>query len=149
MKTFLTMMLAALLFVGCEEKEPEVAPPIDEEGVVDPAEEMMEEGHEAMHGEGHDEMHGEMHDEMHGEGDDEMHHDGPHHGAETVEVSADGTKFEPPIEKDKLPADVWYCDMGTVHYASTQKGDGKCPLCGMKLVQHEAGATDDHAGHDH
>lgn len=42
----------------------------------------------------------------------------------TVEVSAEGTEFDPPIEPDVLPNGVWYCDMGTVHYASTDRSDG-------------------------
>jgi glucose/arabinose dehydrogenase len=50
-------------------------------------------------------------------------------------VSASGTKFDPPVEKSKLPAGTWICDMGSVHYARSQKGDGKCPECSMNLTQ--------------
>jgi len=52
---------------------------------------------------------------------------------EMVEVAAEGTEFEPPVQIEQLPAGVWFCDMGTVHYARTEKGDGRCPVCGMNL----------------
>lgn len=52
-----------------------------------------------------------------------------------VEVADDGTRFEPPVHPEQLPAGVWFCDMGTVHYARHHKGDGKCPVCGMMLEQ--------------
>jgi hypothetical protein len=55
-----------------------------------------------------------------------------------VEVSAEGTEFEPPVQVAQLPDGVWYCDMGTVHYARAEAGDGTCPKCGMKLVQKAA-----------
>lgn len=67
-----------------------------------------------------------------------------------VEVSAEGTSFDPPVEKDRIPNGVWICDMGTVHYARTEQGDGICPRCNMRLHQHNAPAGDDgHEGHDH
>jgi rubrerythrin len=50
-----------------------------------------------------------------------------------VEVTAEGTKFDPAVEKAAIPEGAWYCDMGTVHYARSEKGDGKCPLCKMDL----------------
>ncbi len=50
-----------------------------------------------------------------------------------VQVSKEGTSFNPPIEKAELPDGAYYCDMGTVHYARMEKGDGKCPACGMDL----------------
>ena len=53
--------------------------------------------------------------------------------AQAPAVTAEGTKFEPPIEKDQVPAGAWFCDMGTVHYASLDKKDGTCPLCKMQL----------------
>lgn len=69
-----------------------------------------------------------------------------------VEVAADGTKFDPPVKKDQIPAGAWFCDMGTVHYAQTDAGE-KCPLCGMKLVvkkgTHKAEPAADGHGHDH
>ena len=42
-------------------------------------------------------------------------------------------EHKPPIEKSAVKDGHWYCDMGTVHYSRADKGDGKCPLCGMKL----------------
>lgn len=54
-----------------------------------------------------------------------------------VEVAADGTKFDPPVAPAQLPAGAWYCDMGTAHYAAMEKGEGKCPICGMALTQKE------------
>lgn len=45
-----------------------------------------------------------------------------------------GTKHDPPITPDKVPAGHWYCDMGgSVHYSQAKEGDGKCALCSMKL----------------
>lgn len=49
--------------------------------------------------------------------------------------AAAGTKHDPPIEKDAVPAGHWYCDMGTVHYSQPKKGDGTCPVCNMKLKE--------------
>lgn len=71
-----------------------------------------------------------------------------------VEVSAEGTEFDPPVSKDRVPDGVWICDMGTVHYARAEQGDGTCPLCNMRLVQHGAANSDGHEGlghegHDH
>jgi hypothetical protein len=69
-----------------------------------------------------------------------------------AEVTKEGSKFDPPIAKDQVPEGAYYCDMGTVHYARMEEGDGKCPLCGMALVHEQPGAEDggDHAGHgDH
>ncbi len=59
--------------------------------------------------------------------------------ADMVEVAKDGTRFDPPVPKEKIPNDAWACVMkGTVHYASMEKGEGKCPTCGMNLAQHAA-----------
>lgn len=76
-----------------------------------------------------------------------------------VEVSAAGDPFEPPIQKSQLPDGVYYCDMGTVHYARAEQGDNRCPLCNMMLTYKRpageapaaeaAPAAEDHAGHDH
>lgn len=56
-----------------------------------------------------------------------------------VEVSADGSKFEPAVSVDKIPDEAWACVMDkTVHYATMTKGEGKCKICKMKLVQHAA-----------
>ncbi|MBA2662882.1 MAG: efflux RND transporter periplasmic adaptor subunit [Bradymonadaceae bacterium] len=68
-----------------------------------------------------------------------------------VEVAAGGTRFEPPVQASQLPDDVWYCDMGTVHYAQGEQGDATCPVCNMRLV-HKAAAddtTNQGGGHAH
>lgn len=64
----------------------------------------------------------------------------------TVDVAKDGTKFDPKVDKSKLPDGAWYCDMGGVHYARMDEGDGKCELCGMKLKKKAEGG---HKGHHH
>jgi len=53
----------------------------------------------------------------------------------SVELEPGGTTFEPPVQPEQIPEGAWYCDMGTVHYARPDEGDGSCPVCGMKLVQ--------------
>lgn len=72
--------------------------------------------------------------------------------------TVDGTKHDPPIALDKVPDGHWYCDMGTSHYSRAEKGDGKCPLCGMalkhmdhaKMGHGEHGGSDGHGDdHDH
>ena len=82
---------------------------------------------------------------------------------EMVEVAADGTEFDPPVEKEQIPEGAWICDMGTVHYAQMEEGDGTCPLCNMDLVATGQAGDDGHAhgcedcegecqcdhGHDH
>lgn len=70
-------------------------------------------------------------------------------GADTakITVTAAGAKIDPAVAKAKIPAGAYYCDMGTVHYARMDKGDGKCPECGMMLTQMQV-EGDDHAGHD-
>ncbi len=76
---------------------------------------------------------------------------------EKIELTAEGGKLDPPVKPERLPAGAWYCDMGTVHWAATEKPeDGKCPLCGMALKQYQPGdapaaiepKADEH-GHDH
>lgn len=52
-----------------------------------------------------------------------------------VTVPPEGSKFEPAVEVSAVPAGAWMCDMGTVHYAAGEKGDGTCPVCGMNLTQ--------------
>jgi len=52
-----------------------------------------------------------------------------------VEVSEEGKKYEPPIQISQLPDNVWFCDMGTVHYARKNQDDGRCPVCGMTLSE--------------
>ena len=53
--------------------------------------------------------------------------------APRVAVAPEGSTFDPPVRVDQLPTGVWYCDMGTVHYARLEEGDGRCPVCGMTL----------------
>jgi len=53
----------------------------------------------------------------------------------SVEVAADGSRFEPPVQIDQLPPGVWYCDMGTVHYARRDRGDGQCAIYKMELTR--------------
>lgn len=69
--------------------------------------------------------------------------------ASTSDSLAGGTKHDPPIKPEQVADNAWYCDMGTVHYSRTDKGDGKCPLCKMDLKQKTAGAPAGSAGHDH
>ncbi|RVU42631.1 hypothetical protein EA187_15705 [Lujinxingia sediminis] len=73
-----------------------------------------------------------------------------------VEVSAEGTKFDPPVQPEQIPEGVYYCDMGTVHYAIANDGSTRCTLCNMMLTKKSAagaaaghGHNHDHAGHDH
>ncbi|MCB9691714.1 MAG: hypothetical protein H6736_07865 [Alphaproteobacteria bacterium] len=59
-----------------------------------------------------------------------------HAGHAHVEsVPPEGKRFDPPVEKDAIPSGAWMCDMGTVHWAASEKNDGKCPICGMDLLQ--------------
>ena len=137
---FITMMLVALVAMGCEKKE---------------AEKAKAEGTEATQEEGKEEAKAEE-----GAAEPEA---APTTGESAegeklamVEVSKEGTKFDPPVKPEQIPAGAWYCDMGTVEYARMEKGDGKCPTCGMFLKEKKAdgGAAapeakkDDH-GHDH
>ena len=64
--------------------------------------------------------------------------------APPVEVEEEGTRFDPPIDPARLPDGVWYCDMGTTHWAQPEKGDDECPVCGMRLTEKEGGHDHDH-----
>ena len=66
-----------------------------------------------------------------------------------VVVPKEGKVFEPAVQKAQIPDGAWYCDMNTVHYARMDKGDGKCPECGMMLKQMGASAAPAAHGHDH
>lgn len=60
-----------------------------------------------------------------------------------VDVSDEGTKFDPPVQPSQLPEGAWYCDMGTVHWAAmVTPEDGKCPQCSMDLKQYSAAKLD-------
>lgn len=65
-----------------------------------------------------------------------------------VDVPADGVEFAPPVQITQLPDDVWYCDMGTVHWAQGEEKDKRCPLCNMFLTHKGEGEDHDH-DHDH
>ena len=65
----------------------------------------------------------------------------------TLTIPKEGKTFKPPVAKDKIPEGAYYCDMGTVHYARMDKGDGKCPLCKMALVK--KGDKAQPSGHNH
>lgn len=99
----------------------------------------------------HDEHAHHDHDEH--DHDEHGHDDGPMLSPE--DVPAEGEEFDPPISVERLPEDVWFCDMGgKAHWAQGEKGDGKCPLCGMFLVEHEHGEgagseAGEHSEHDH
>jgi len=56
-------------------------------------------------------------------------------GATMIVVTQAGASIEPPVKQELIPAGAWFCDMGTVHYARAEKGDGKCPVCKMDLKQ--------------
>jgi hypothetical protein len=66
--------------------------------------------------------------------------------AAIVEVAPTGTEFEPAIEPDRLPPGVWFCDMGTTHYARVEQSEDPCPVCGMTLVQKAAEAEETEGG---
>ena len=53
-----------------------------------------------------------------------------------VEVATGGTEFKPAVPVGSIPDGNWACVMNeAVHYASADKGAGKCTVCGMNLVQ--------------
>ena len=65
--------------------------------------------------------------------------------AAAAAIPEGGTKHDPPIKPDKVAEGHWYCEMaGTVHYSSTNKGTGKCPICKMAL-KHKGAGGDEHA----
>lgn len=80
-----------------------------------------------------------------------MHDEGvmPLSDEEIVEVPDEGAEFDPPIDPEQLPDGVWFCDMGTAHWAQPEKGDDECPLCGMRLTEKVGDDGDDHEEHDH
>lgn len=71
-----------------------------------------------------------------------------------VKVTREGSRFDPPVKPEQIPTGVWYCDMGTVEYATLVKGEGDCPVCGMMLKQKKTVGqrqvdSHGHDGHDH
>lgn len=132
----------ALTAFGCDNKKAE-APAQDEANAEAPAEEAEEKAEAPAEGEAKGDKAEAKKEEL-----------------AQVEVAKAGQKFDPAIQAEQLPAGAWYCDMGTVHWAATEKPEGgKCPECNMDLKQHDPGklaeqkekaveAKDDH-GHDH
>lgn len=52
-----------------------------------------------------------------------------------VEIAAEGTEFDPSVPARSIPDGSWACIMDDkVHFASSDKGAGECPVCGMNLV---------------
>ncbi len=54
-------------------------------------------------------------------------------GEGVLSLGREGKVFDPPVKAEVIPEGAWFCDMGTVHYARPDKGDGRCPVCGMFL----------------
>ena len=70
---------------------------------------------------------------------DHSQHKSHSHKKGELHIADDGTRFDPPVPKEKIPNEAWACVMGgKVHYAAMKKGNGECPVCGMNLVQHAA-----------
>ena len=66
-------------------------------------------------------------------------------GLETI--TAEGTRFDPPLPASRIPENTWICDMdGRVHYAAKEKGNGRCPICSMHLVHKDASGSSDPGG---
>jgi len=56
--------------------------------------------------------------------------------SDTLAIPLAGEQFSPPLANTSaLPSGTWYCDMGTVHWAQGEQGNGICPVCGMDLVK--------------
>ncbi len=75
-----------------------------------------------------------------------------HHGMESmsqdlVKVAREGSRFDPAVTVSQIPDGAWMCDMNGVHYAALDQGDGKCPVCGMKLKKRSQ--QGDESGHEH
>ncbi|QDG50146.1 hypothetical protein FIV42_05175 [Persicimonas caeni] len=143
-KTMLVVLLSLSLFaVACDKKEEASAEGAEEAAAEKTEEKAAEEEAGEETAEKADEAKA---DEKEAEGDK----------VAMVEVPKEGKAFDPPVEKAQIPEGAWFCDMGTVHYARMEKGDGVCPECNMKLKQKAGGekaegekAEDDHAGHNH
>ncbi|MGM0578857.1 MAG: hypothetical protein ACQEXJ_24250 [Myxococcota bacterium] len=149
------LMLAIALVIGaCEKKGQEETGAAEGEAATQAGGAAAEGEDHAHEGEGEDHAHEGEGEHHAAEGEDHAHEgEGEHHAgegeeAETVEVAEAGTKFDPPIPSEKLPEGVWYCDMGTVHWAGQDKPEeGRCPLCKMKVKKYE-GAAGGEMGHE-
>lgn len=69
-----------------------------------------------------------------------------HHASEAHATAdaphAEGSRFDPPRPIGEMSAGMWVCDMGgNVHYAASEPGDGRCPVCGMSLTQVSGAAS--------
>ena len=49
------------------------------------------------------------------------------------EPPPEGAVIDPPLLRTKIAKGAWICDMGTVHYARGEEGDGVCAVCAMDL----------------
>lgn len=70
-------------------------------------------------------------------------------GVAAAVLPAEGKKYDPPVAASKIPIGAWYCAMDTVHFARGEKGDGKCPICGMDLKEKTAADDKDEHKHEH
>ena len=58
---------------------------------------------------------------------------------EASDIPEGGKNFDPMIPVSAVPEGMWTCDMnGKTHWVQHEKGDGKCPECGMNLVEKKA-----------
>lgn len=143
MKTKTTLLLSFLvLLVACDSGTTTDASEASESAAAEAVEEAApaaEAGEEAAPVEaeaaaeehtGHEHAEGDEHDHAHEAGSGEA-------ALPLVEVAAEGSRFDPAVEKAQVPAGNWICDMGTVHYAQPEVGDGTCPICNMQLVEHK------------
>ena len=71
---------------------------------------------------------------------------------DTVSVKESGSRFDPPVAVEQIPAGASMCVMnGKVHYATKGHDQSKCPVCGMKLVKQGKAPQHDPSkgGHKH
>jgi hypothetical protein len=55
-------------------------------------------------------------------------------------------KHEPSVPMAEIPNGRWYCNMNDMaHYSRADKGDGKCPVCSMNLMQRGSEPVDEKA----
>ena len=61
----------------------------------------------------------------------------------------EGEELSPPLVRTKIVKDAWICDMGKVHYARGEKGNGVCPICSMDLTLNEGRTLENGPRPDH
>ncbi|GEM_PF-6354593 len=68
----------------------------------------------------------------------------------TIEVSAEGTTFDPPVAVDQLPDGAWYCvdENGMVTWAATEKAEGQLCPDGKTEPMQKMAAEEAEEGHD-